>query len=219
MQGCCPTKPAKRAPFAETESRDRNRMGSRCVQGRSRSTCQGTSSKLPWRIGSDRWRKPRRLSRAQLVRFLGAHEPAQVVMEACGTRCVPGRQVRARRSGQARPTCRLECAPCRRRMEAEEAVCRGIPAAASTRFIANAVFRIDGRPATSTRSPRCRPAVLRSNSVNPVGTPVMAFGRAPRERPGGALAIDVESDQRTDSLQYAVDFLDVDRLHCATCHC
>ena len=28
--------------------------------------------------------------------------------------------------------------------------------------------------------------------------PVMALARAPRERPGGALAIDVESEQRAD---------------------
>ena len=186
--------------------------------------------------------KRRRLSRAQRVRFLGAHEPAQVVMEACGTRCVPGRQVRARRSGQARPTGRLACAPCRRRREAEEAVCRGIPAASSTRFSANAVFPIDGRPATTPRSPRCRPAVLRSNSAkggrhpgdcampalgetgsgkraSVILPPVMALAGALRERRGGALAVNVESDRRADSLQYAVDFLDVDRLHCATCHC
>ena len=111
---------------------------------------------------------------AALGRFPRARNaPFAEVRWACGTRCGPGRRVRARHSGQARPTGRLACAPCRRRREAEEPACRGI-AASSTRFIANAVFPIDGRPATTTRSPRCRPAVLRSNSVNLVGTPVIA---------------------------------------------
>ncbi|MNC90461.1 hypothetical protein D3C83_65620 [compost metagenome] len=35
------------------------------------------------------------------------------------------------------------------------------------------VFPIDGRAATITRSPGCRPRVLRSMSSKPVGTPVM----------------------------------------------
>ena len=48
-------------------------------------------------------------------------------------------------------------------------------AASSTMFIANAVFPIEGRPATMTRSPRCRPAVIASRSLNPDGTPVIGL--------------------------------------------
>ena len=45
-------------------------------------------------------------------------------------------------------------------------------AALSTRLSARAVFSIDGRPATTMRSPLWNPAVCRSRSMNPVGTPV-----------------------------------------------
>ena len=52
-----------------------------------------------------------------------------------------------------------------------------LTAAVSTRFIENEVFPIDGRPATMIRSPYCRPAVFRSRSSNPVGTPVIGLSR------------------------------------------
>ncbi len=43
----------------------------------------------------------------------------------------------------------------------------------STRFIANAVLPIEGRPATITRSARCRPEVRSSRSMKPVLCPVI----------------------------------------------
>ncbi len=42
-------------------------------------------------------------------------------------------------------------------------------AANSAMFTARVDLPIDGRPAITTRSPGCRPVVLRSSSVNPVG--------------------------------------------------
>ena len=45
-------------------------------------------------------------------------------------------------------------------------------ATCSAMLSANAVLPIDGRPATMTRSPGCRPAVFSSRSMKPVGTPV-----------------------------------------------
>ena len=42
----------------------------------------------------------------------------------------------------------------------------------SPMFMEKEVFPMDGRPATITRSPGCRPEVMRSRSSKPVGTPV-----------------------------------------------
>ena len=49
-------------------------------------------------------------------------------------------------------------------------------ATCSAMLMANAVLPIDGRAASTTRSPACRPAVMRSRSMKPVGTPVTSFG-------------------------------------------
>ncbi len=43
---------------------------------------------------------------------------------------------------------------------------------------ANAVLPMLGRPATMTRSPGCRPAVILSRSTKPVGTPVTSSWRS-----------------------------------------
>ena len=48
-------------------------------------------------------------------------------------------------------------------------------AAFSAILIAKAVFPIDGRPATTTRSPRCKPAVFSSMMAKPVGIPVISL--------------------------------------------
>src|SRR5260364_254348 len=43
-------------------------------------------------------------------------------------------------------------------------------------FIASEVLPIDGRPATIINSPPCRPDVIRSRSIKPVGVPVTSVG-------------------------------------------
>ena len=60
-----------------------------------------------------------------------------------------------------------------------EKMTTGRPAASATcspMFTASAVLPMLGRPATTTRSPGCRPEVIRSRSENPVGTPVTSDG-------------------------------------------
>ena len=49
-------------------------------------------------------------------------------------------------------------------------------ATCSAMFIAKLVLPMPGRAATMTRSPGCRPLVLRSISVNPVASPASALG-------------------------------------------
>ena len=49
-------------------------------------------------------------------------------------------------------------------------------ATCSATFSANAVLPMLGRPATTTRSPGCKPEVMRSRSVKPVGMPVTSLG-------------------------------------------
>ena len=58
-------------------------------------------------------------------------------------------------------------------------IAAGIPtdnATCSAMFSASAVLPILGRPATITRSPGCRPEVMRSRSVKPVAMPVTSLG-------------------------------------------
>src|SRR5438552_1517853 len=57
-------------------------------------------------------------------------------------------------------------------------------AACCTMFSASAVFPIDGRAARTTRSDRWNPAVYRSRSTKPLGTPVTAPAELVAQRDG-----------------------------------
>ena len=59
---------------------------------------------------------------------------------------------------------------------ATEAFTSPLSAAYSAMFTAKVVLPIEGRPATTTRSPGRSPPVLRSNSSKPVGRPRRPFG-------------------------------------------
>ena len=52
-------------------------------------------------------------------------------------------------------------------------------ATASAMFIAKVVLPIEGRPAMMMRSPACKPAVILSRSLNPVGMPMTSVPRRP----------------------------------------
>ncbi len=86
-----------------------------------------------------------------------------VVGQASGAHACAGRAGRPSRSCASQVASRPF--PCRTSRPA--AVFDG--ATCSPMLSANAVLPIDGRPATMTRSPSCRPEVMRSRSAKPVG--------------------------------------------------